>query len=326
MTCNWYSSVDNSMDCQVPTAYTPTAAGPQSASMTITASGGEVATLNMGGTVAGSVLAIDGANSGGSNLLTTASLFSGSTPYSVAVDGAGNVYASISTSGTFSIVESLAGSPSSMVPLASGLTAMPSSLAVDRTGNIYYLNGSSSIQELAVSASGSTNTYTPTTLSYVPMTPWTANPVALAVDSAGNLFVADNQSGTDYFYRISTAAFNTYGSAVCNAPATAATPTLCQSVAYGNNNGTYGPMTAGVVNALAVDPSGNIYVSDAANAKIYELTPGIDTTFHLWDYNGSTPLTSTSTTGLATDAAGNLYVQNSSGVTMYPQSGPTPPE
>jgi hypothetical protein len=325
--CTWYpttsnANYDNSMDCSVVVTYTPSAAGPQSASMTLVASGGESATINLGGTVAGSVLAIDSPSAGGASLMTTASLFAGNTPTSVAVDGAGNVYAVIGSSGSYSIVESLGGSASSQLTIASGLTAQPTSLAVDKTGNIFYLNGSSAIQELAVSTAGSPNTYSAASVSYVPTNLGTANPVALAVDSVGNLFVADNQNGTDYLYRISTTAFNAYGSVACNASATAGTP-LCQAVVSGVVSSAYGALRYGVVNALAVDPSGNIYVSDTTNSKLYELTPGIDSTLNLWDYASTAKLSSTTATGLATDAAGDLYVQTSSGVTMYPQSGPT---
>ena len=326
--CTWYSSVDHSLDCTVTATYTPSAAGPQSASVTLSAAGGETATINLGGTVAGSVLAIDNQTlTPGGNWVSTASLFSGSTPSSVAVDGAGNVYASVSSSGTYSIVESLGGSASSLVTLASGLTAMPTSLAVDPTGNIFYLNGSAAIQELAVTNAGSTNTYTATTLSYVPITMGAANPVALAVDPTGNLFVADNQSGTDSLYKLSLSAFATYGPAVCNSAATAATPllpSLCQSVAYGYNSAMPAQLSllsAGVVNALAVDSSGNIYISDATNSKILELTPGVDSRLGISDYIANMPLSGISATGLATDAAGDLYVQTGSGVTMYPQSG-----
>lgn len=324
--CTWNSSSDNSLDCAVTVTNTPPATSAQTATMTLTAQGGESILLNLGGTVAGSVLAIDSPTSGGTSLMNTAALLSGYNPYSVAVDGAGNVYAAVSAGGSYSILESVGGSPASAVPLATALTSQPFSLAVDAAGDVFYLNGSSAIQELAAGVSNGAITHTPATLSYVPQNLGAANPVALTVDTAGNLLVADNQSGTDDLYLISLTANRIFGATVCNYPATAspkAVPTLCQSVVAGNSSGSYAPLSMGVINALATDPAGNIYASDSTGSKIWQLTPGMDATLHVWDYAANALLSSVVATGLATDAAGDLYVQSASGVTMYPLSGPS---
>jgi polygalacturonase/sugar lactone lactonase YvrE len=315
--CTWYSSVDNSADCTVTVTDTPTAAGAQSASMTLVASGGETATIDLGSTVSGSVLAADGATSAGISMLTSSSLLSGYAPAALAVDGAGNVY---EASGT-NILESLAASPSTTQTLASGLSATPAQIAVDQTGNIFYLNGSSSIQELAVSnaGAGSAATYAETTLAYTPASLGTAHPVAIAVDQAGNLLVADEQNSASTIYKLSPAAVAANTQSTCSYPATASTavlPTLCQSTVY--NAGAFG-----TVSAMVVDPSGNIYVADTTHSAVYELTPSIVN--GIYTYAESTKA-SASVNALAVDPAGDLYVQTASttaGVTMYPVSGPT---
>jgi len=301
---------DGSLDCALTVTTTPSAAGLRSATMTLAASGGENLSFNLGGTVSGSVLAIDGATgatSGASKLFTSNALLSGHTPSALAVDGAGNVY---EASGT-SILESLAASPSSTLTLASGLSAAPTALAVDPTGNIFYLNGSSTIQELAVTTAGtgSATAYSATTLAYTPSSLGSANPVALAVDQVGNLFVADVQSSAGTLYRISPSAVTANSQAACSYPASfSILPSLCQVTV-----GTVGAF--GVVSSLVIDPFGNIYVADTTNSAVYKLTPGAAGTYTKSTVSGVTP------GALAVDAAGDLYVQSGATVTEYPVSG-----
>jgi len=320
--CTWYdhslnSLYDNSMDCYVTVTYTPTAVGQQSAQMTVTeTSGGESITINLGGTVAGSALAIDNATSGGSRVTpTTSALFNGSTPYAVATDNAGNIYAGVASGSNYSIVESLAGSTSSLVTLASGLTARPTAIAVDQAGNIFYLlSGTSTIQELALASAQSTNNYISNTLTYYPPVPLTANPTALTTDAAGNLYVADNQSSVSTIYKISPSAVTSKTAATCSLAYTAGAiqPSLCQSPVY--NVGAFG-----VVSALSVDAYGNLYVADTTNSAVYKLTPQISS--GIYTYGKTTAASSVMAKGVATDAAGDLYVLSSSGVNLYPQSG-----
>ena len=321
--CTWYNTVDNSADCTIAVTYTPTAAGLQSAGMTLAASGGESATLSLAGTVTGSVLAVDSATSAGTPLLNTSALFSGNTPAAIAVDGGGNVYAASGAS----ILESVAASPSSAQVLVSNLSAAPTKMAVDQAGNIYYLNGSSQIQVLSLTSAGlgSAATYSPSTIAYTPSNLGTATPAALAVDRAGNLLVADEQSGAGTIYRLSPSALNVNSQTDCSLPATSSVlPSLCQSTVF--NAGAFGS-----ISALAVDPAGDVYVADATNNAVYKLTPGVDETstdsnYKQFVYVESTLLSSIFADALAVDAAGDLYVQTASGsngVMEYPLSGPT---
>jgi pectin methylesterase-like acyl-CoA thioesterase len=278
--------------------------------MTLAASGGESLTLNLGGTVSGSVLAIDNATSGGTAISpTTSALLSGYTPSAVAVDGAGNIY---EASGN-NLLELLVTSPSSTVTLEGGLSAAPTQMAVDQTGNIFYLNGSSSIQKMAVSQASSPSTYSSATISYTPASLGTASPSAIAVDAAGNLFVADEQSSVGTIYRLSSSALSANSQAECSYPATASSPvlpSLCQT--------TIGSVGAfGSISSLVVDPSGNVYVADTTNSAVYKLTPDATGMYAQSTVSNVVP------GPLAVDAAGDLYVQSGTKVIEYPVSGVT---
>jgi sugar lactone lactonase YvrE len=317
--CGSAVNADGSLECSVPVTYTPAAAGSQAATLTLTAAGGESETLNQGTTVTGSVLAVDAASTAGVPVLTSNALLSGNTPSAIAVDGAGNVYEATGTS----IVESLGGSPASTVTLVAGLSAMPTALAVDQTGNLFYLNGSSTIQELAVSTAGGSATYNPASIAYTPANLGTANPVALAVDQAGNLLVADEQSSVTTLYKLSLAALAANTQSGCSYAFTSngVLPTLCQSTISTVSSSALSALTFGAVSSLAVDPAGAIYVADTTSSAVYKLTPGV--TSGLYAYAESTRESGISANALAVDAAGDLYVQNSAGVTMYTLSGAT---
>ena len=124
-------NADDSVDCNVTVTATPSEAGLRSAEMTVSnASSGEAFTVALGGTVTGSVLAFDNASTTTNSVTTpvaptTNSIFSSITPASVAVDGAGNVYAASGAS----ILESIAGTS---YTLSSSLPATPARLRLTR--------------------------------------------------------------------------------------------------------------------------------------------------------------------------------------------------
>jgi hypothetical protein len=306
---------DGSLDCSFQMTYTPGTTGSQMGALTTEASGYEKGTFYIGGTVAGSVLAVDEATSAGVSSLTSNSLHSGYTPSAVAVDGSGVVYEASSGA-----IWALIGG-SSTYSLFSGLSAIPTALAVDPTGNIYYTDGSSVIYELAVSAAGVPATYNPTNLAYTPNNLGTANPVAIALDQAGNLLVADEQNSVTTLYKLSLSALAANTQSECSFASNGIVPTLCQSTISKVSSSALAPLAFGAVSSLAVDPAGNIYVADTTNSAVYKLTPGVSS--GLYAYTQSTFEPSITANALAVDAAGDLYVQNSAGVTMYMVTGAT---
>jgi sugar lactone lactonase YvrE len=281
---------DSSLDCTVSVTVTPSEAGQRSASLTVAnASSLESLTLNAGAAVTGSALTIDNASSTVSGTTTpisptTASVFGPINPASVAVDGAANVYAASGTS----VVESIGGTSYTLSP---ALTATPSQIAVDATGDIFAVNsGIPTIQELVVSEAGTPSTYGSTTISY--SNGGTPEPVAVAVDKAGNLYVADGV--TESVYLLSLAA---------------STLEPQSTIAAGFST----------IASLAVDSSGNVYVADTGAGAVYKLTPGATSS-----YTQTTTLSGVGPAAVAVDAAGDVYVQDriSGDVLMVPVSGP----
>jgi secreted PhoX family phosphatase len=124
-----------------------------------------------------------------------------------------------------------------------------------------------------------------------------ANPLGLAIDASGNLYVAD--SGNNMIRKITTAGLVT---------------TLAGSGAVGATNGTATAATFNNPNGIAVDFAGNVYVNDTGNNSIRMIsTTGVVSTLAGSGFaaiaNGTGTAASFNTPqGLTFDAAGNLYV------------------
>jgi hypothetical protein len=122
-------------------------------------------------------------------------------------------------------------------------------------------------------------------------------PNGLAVDAAGNLYVAD--AGNHMIRKIT--------------PAGAVT-TLAGSGIFGAVNGPGASATFDSPSGVAVDAAGNVYVADYANSLIRKVTPGgVVSTFagspNAGDTNGTgTAASFNNPTDLAIDNSGNLFV------------------
>jgi len=286
-------NADKTVDCTVTVTTAPSAVGQRSAALTVALPSGSwqnaSATINLSQTETGSVLAVDNAVMGGSSeALTTNALLTGTTPASVALDGAGNLY---EASGT-SILELASGVTST---LATSLASTPSQIAVDPVGNVFAVNsGTPTITELAVTAAGAPSSYATASVSYT-SSGSAAAPQAIAVDQFGNLYVADYQSSGSSVYKLSLS------------PLTQQYQNQL-TVASGLNN----PVS------LAVDASGNVFVADKGASAVYKLAPGAT-----GSYTQSTMASGIVPVAVAVDAGGDLYVQAGTTVTEYPVSGPT---
>lgn len=221
-------------------------------------------------------------------------------PAGVAVDGAGNVY--VANSGNNSIVEipvvngTLSASAqttliSSSTSLVGTALSAPSGIAVDASGNIY----------IADTGNGRL-LYIPYIGSIDPALAqaFTANltsPDAVAVDASGNVFVADASSGKVYEFTVATgtSSATTVGSGY-NTPTALAVDSSNSLVVVDSGNakvwripnisGTLTPSSAvnvasqvgssgtSVITApygVAIDATGNLYVTDATNAAVYQI-------------------------------------------------------
>ena len=229
-------------------------------------------------------------------------------PSGVAVDGAGNVYVAdqanhrirkITTSG---VVSTLAGSGTPGYTDGTGTSAKfysPTGVAVDGAGNVYVADRSNH-RIRKITASGVVSTLAGSgTSGYTDGTGTSAkfsSPNGVAVDGAGNVYVAD------YFnHRIRK--ITTSG----------VVSTLAGSASgYADGTGTSAQFS--YPTGVAVDGAGNVYVADYNNHRIRKITTsGVVSTLAGSGTPGYTDGTGTSAkfsspTGVAVDGAGNVYV------------------
>src|ERR1051326_6029592 len=231
-------------------------------------------------------------------------------PEGVAVDSAGNVYIAdsfnnrvrkIDTSGTITTIAGT-GEPrytGEGVATQVGLND-PSGIAIDRSGNIYIADNSShrvrklsgdTISTIAgTGIAGFSGDGGPATSAQV------YNPTHLAIDPAGNIYVAD-------YINNRVRKINTAG-----------TITTVAGSATPNNQGGYsgdgGPATSAQFNkpaGIAIDGSGNLYIADAGNDRVRKVSAsnGVVQTIAGGGKNGDGCTQETSAIGFPIDLALN---------------------
>jgi hypothetical protein len=196
-------------------------------------------------------------------------------PFGIAVDGAGNLYLADALNRRI-LKETV--SPSGYtetVLVSTGLHSL-SGVAVDGSGNVYYADapsnsGSLGVQRI-VKKTLSNGGYTDSTVADA--SNGLDNPVGVAVDGAGNVYIADTDIGKVWKETLSAGAYTqtTIGTSL-NHP-----------------------------NGVAVDGTGNVYIADRGNARVLQETPSGST------YTEKTIATSLSPWGMAVDALGNVYI------------------
>lgn len=189
-------------------------------------------------------------------------------PLGVAVDGSGNLYIAdygndvirkISPAG---VVSTLAGTGAIGADNGAGNAAtfnLPEGVAIDASGNVYVAdNGNNLIRKitpagvvstLAGSGTAGSANGTGTSASF-------KSPFGVAVDAAGNVYVAD--SGNNLIRKITPSGVVT---------------TLAGSGARGANNASGPAASFNTPSGVAVDASGNVYVADENNNQIRKITP-----------------------------------------------------
>jgi serine/threonine protein kinase/streptogramin lyase len=232
-------------------------------------------------------------------------------PFGIAVDAAGNVFVAdtanntirkISPGGIVSTFAGLAGSPG----YADGTNSAarfrnPWGVAVDNAdGDVFVADMSNDTIRRITPAGGVF------TVAGQPGVPGISdgfgndarfdNPFAVAVDSAGDVYVSD--SANNAIRKITHRVVTTL----------AGLPGLA-----GNTDGNGASARFWNPQGLAVDSTGNVYVADTGNNLIRKITPmGVVTTITIPPDSAGKPVQLSSPGGVALDAAGNLYIADTS--------------
>jgi len=239
-------------------------------------------------------------------------------PHGVAVDSAGNLY--IADSGnnrvrkvSNGVITTVAGNGTYNFSGDNGPATSaqldPEGVAVDSAGNLYIADEANSrirkvsngvITTVAGGGTGCTQ-QTDTVGDGCPATSASLSSYAagVAVDSAGNLYIAD--FGNNRVRKVSNGVITTV----------AGTGTA----GYSGDNGTATSAKLYMPSGVAVDSAGNLYIADAVNDRIREVSNGVITTVvgnGTYGFSGDNgPATSAglnTPTGVAVDSAGNLYI------------------
>ena len=243
--------------------------------------------------------------------------------YGIAVDSSGNVYVADFYSSTIrkitaaGVVTTLAGTAGSNGSTdATGSAARfysPRGVAVDSSGNVYVAdNGNNTIRK--ITAAGVVTTLAgsppPTAAGSTDATGSAARfylPYDVAVDSSGNVYVADN--GNITIRKITAAGVVTTLAGLAGSNG--------RTDATGSAARFYYP------SGVDVDSSGNVYVADNGNFTIRKITAaGVVTTLAgTAGSNGSTDATGSAARfyvplGVALDSSGNVYVGDSGNFTI----------
>jgi hypothetical protein len=232
-------------------------------------------------------------------------------PTGVATDSAGNVYVAdmhnhtirkITPAGVVSTLAGKAGVEGSTDGTgAAARFAYPTDVATDSAGNVY-VSSASAIRKITPAGVVSTLAGTAGIRGSADGTGAAARfriPRGVAVDSAGNVYVADGLDGT--IRKIT--------------PAGVVTTLAGTAGVIGSTDGTGAVASFDSPSGVATDSAGNVYVVDWGNSTIREITPAgaVSTLAGTAGIRGSTDGTRAAASfnsprGVATDSARNVYV------------------
>ena len=218
-------------------------------------------------------------------------------PQGLALDALGNLYIAVSGNNVIckltpaGVISTVAGtgapgSAGNGTTATSAQLSSPIGVAVDGAGNIFIADSGNNVVREVASSSGNMAALT-ATVGVV------SNPQGLAVDASGNLYIAD--AGNNVVRKILASNGSMAIVAGNGSPGYS-----------GDNNpatGTNAELNAPV--GVAVDGSGNIYISDTGNNAIREVVASSGNIVTLPSIPGGTL---NKPQGVAIDALGNLYI------------------
>ena len=303
--------------CSLAVTYTSTAVGPQSGTLQVNSSGGElIGTASLSGLGIAPLLNVD---PGTVSAIGT----SWKAPSAIAVDGAGNIYVADSTTGDIY-------KNGSTTAIATGFSK-PSALVVDGAGNLYVGDaGNDRIVEVPYSGTAYS---TP-----VVIQAGLSGPSGLALDAAGNLYVADSGHGSVLLLasggglgvgsNISSVGTSLSSSGTVltgfTAPVAVAADNLGNVyvadsgsiLQVGIKSGITTPVAQGLKTAagVAVDPAGNLYYADSGEQTITRV-PNIGGTLNTAKSSLLNTIVATPS-AIAVDGSGNVYAADTLDATV----------
>jgi sugar lactone lactonase YvrE len=214
-------------------------------------------------------------------------------------------------------------------PATAAEIGVPQYLAFDKSGNLYFTDTSNNVVWMVTQATGAVSVVAGNgSQGYAgnggpAVNAELFNPAGLAVDKAGNLYIADG--GNDVVREV------TAGTGVITTIAGD-----YHSFGYPGHNGDGGPATSAYLsspNGLAFDKAGNLYIGDEGEGlvRVISASTGIITTFaggrsgletnaNNGDGGPAADALLTRPSALAFDSAGNLYIADSGRVRMVAAS------
>jgi len=227
-----------------------------------------------------------------------------SNPLCIALDSKGNYYIADSknfvvrmVSASTGVISTVAGTGTEGYsgdggPATSAALSTVEGLAVDSSGNLYISDTGNARIRVVNAATGIISTYAGTgargdTGDHGPaLSAEIFMPAGLAIDFAGNLYIADYGNGT--VRKVTSTGMIT----------TAAGVDFIGFAVFPGDDGPAGQATLGLPYSVAVDESGVLYIGDLGSSSIRK----VGTNGHI-----STLVPQVATAGLAVDPSGNLY-------------------
>ncbi len=255
-------------------------------------------------------------------------------PSGVAVDASGNLYIAdtqnsairmVTTAGIISTVagNELAGYGGDGSGALAAMLTRPSSVLLDSSGNMYIADSGNNVIRKVTKSTGNISTYAGNfnTPGYTgdggqATRAGLNDPIAIAMDTAGNLYIADTNN---------------------NAVRKVATNGIITTVAGNGTPGFSGDGGRAVFAQLshpkgvAVDTAGDVYISDTFNSRIRVVTPNGTITTVVGTspagYSGDGGLATAAQlnfpAGLSFDSAGNLYIADNNNNVIRQYAPPT---
>jgi uncharacterized protein (TIGR03437 family) len=253
------------------------------------------------------------------------------TPEDVFVDSSGNIYiadsanAAIRKVTTDGLINTIAGNASigdtgDTGPATSASLITPFAVCVDSAGNVYFAeNGDSKIRKIDTKANINTIVGTGTAGfggdGSAALKALLNFPTGLALDSSGNLYIADSLNR-----RIRKVASSNISTIAGNGV-----------LSYSGDGGAATAAQLNTPDAVAVDAAGNLYIADTFNNVVRKVTAagtistiaGNGTAGFAGDGSAATSAQLNGPQGIAVDTSGNVYVSDTQNARVRKISGGT---